>query len=113
MCSLDTEQFIIVTLILLKETLIDHLLCALCCIYNNKQYEVLPPKNLTKTLIKFQGDTKVFSQNKVKAEIRVGSILLEKKSSESNKQGRAEKQWEQQTQKDNGMTHGVEVKKNK
>lgn len=45
----------------LKETLIDHLLCALCCMYNNKQYEVLPPKNLTKTLIKFQGDTKVFS----------------------------------------------------
>ena len=70
MCSLDTEQFIIVTLIVLKETLIDHLLCARCCIYNNKQYEVLPPKNLTKTLIKFQGDTKVFSWNKVKAEIR-------------------------------------------
>lgn len=79
MCSLDTEQFIIVTLIVLKETLIDHLLCARCCIYNNKQYEVLPPKNLTKTLIKFQGDTKVFSWNKVKAEIREGSVLLEKK----------------------------------
>ena len=78
MCFLDTEQFIIVTLIVLKETLIDHLLCALCCVYN-KQYEVLPPKNLTKTLIKFQGDTMMFTYNKVKAEIREGSVLLEKK----------------------------------
>ena len=56
----------------------------------------------------------VFTYNKVKAEIREGnSSTGEKESSESNEQGRAEKQWEQHTQKDNGMKRRVEVKKNK